>query len=313
MGPRVRITVQLIDAGTGSHLWAEKCDRAADELFDVLDEVVRTIVSTLVGRVQASDAERARRKPPASLAAWECMLRGNALPWDTPEGAAEAQRLFEAAAALDPEYGFAQAMLAAIRYNNWYLDNSGSTALLDEAEAHARRAVALDENESTCFSMLAWAMLLRRQFDLALQHAQRAIALNPGNQWNCADMGALQMYLGDPEAALAWFARAREIDPYFDTPWYWRYIGQCHLLRGRFREALQALDRVSVPHYRMQALAAAAHAALGDDAHARACGQDLLRLKPDFSVEVYMQKEPFRRREDADRQAAMLLAAGLPA
>jgi tetratricopeptide (TPR) repeat protein len=313
MGPRVRITVQLIDAGTGSHLWAEKFDRAADELFDVQDEVVRTIVSTLVGRVQATDAERARRKPPSSLAAYECVLRGNALPWDTPEGAAEALRLFETAAALDPDYGFAQAMLAAIRYNNWYEDHSGTTRLLDEAEVHARRAVALDENESTCFSMLAWVLLLRRQFDLALQHQQRAIALNPNNQWNCADMGGIQMYLGDPEGALGWFARAREIDPFFDTPWYWRYIGQSHMLQGRYREALQALDRVSVPTFRASALSAACHAALGDAARAQACVQDCLRLKPDVSVEVDTQKEPFRRPEDTERERALLLAAGLPA
>jgi TolB-like protein/class 3 adenylate cyclase len=313
MGQRVRITVQLIDAGTGSHLWAEKFDRAADDLFEVQDEVVRTIVSTLVGRVQATDAERARRKPPSSLAAYECVLRGNALPWDTPEGAAEALRLFETAAALDPDYGFAQAMLAAIRYNNWYEDHSGTTRLLDEAEVHARRAVALDENESTCFSMLAWVLLLRRQYDLALQHQQRAIALNPNNQWNCADMGGIQMYLGDPEAALGWFARSREIDPFFDTPWYWRYIGQSHMLQGRFGEALQALDRVSVPTFRVSALSAACHAALGDTARARACVDDCLRLKPDFSVEVYMQKEPFRRPEDTERERALLLAAGLPA
>jgi adenylate cyclase len=313
MGERVRITAQLIDAASGSHLWAEKFDRAADDLFAVQDEVVRTIVSTLVGRVQATDAERARRKPPASLAAYECVLRGNALPWDTPEGAAEALRLFEAAAALDPDYGFAQAMLAAIRYSDWYEDMSGTTRLLDEAEVHARRAVALDENESTCFSMLAWVLLLRRQYDLALQHEERAIALNPTNQWNCGDMGGVQMYLGDPEAALGWFARAREIDPFFDTPWYWRYIGQSHMLQGRFREALQALDRVSVPTFRVSALSAACHAALGDATRAQACVQDCLRLYPDFSVEAYMRKEPFRRSEHAEAQRALFLAAGLPA
>ena len=73
---------------------------------------MRTIVGTLVGRLQASDIERTRHKPPANLAAYECVLKGNALTWDDPEGGAEATRLFEQAIALDPDYGLAHALLA---------------------------------------------------------------------------------------------------------------------------------------------------------------------------------------------------------
>ena len=79
MGDRVRISVQLIEAETGNHVWGERFDRAQAEIFSVQDEVVQTIVSTLVGRVHVSDAVRARRKPPASLDAYECVLQGNAL------------------------------------------------------------------------------------------------------------------------------------------------------------------------------------------------------------------------------------------
>ena len=82
MGERIRITAQLIDVETGNHLWAERFDRAMADLFAVQDEVVRTIVGTLVGRVYASGAERARRKPPSSMVAYDHVLRGNALPWD---------------------------------------------------------------------------------------------------------------------------------------------------------------------------------------------------------------------------------------
>jgi TolB-like protein len=86
MGARIRISAQLIDNETGSHIWAEKFDRESADLFMVQDQVVQTIVSTLVGRVHVSDAERARRKPAASLEAYECVLRGNALPWENPDG-----------------------------------------------------------------------------------------------------------------------------------------------------------------------------------------------------------------------------------
>ena len=97
MGERIRISVQLVDAETGSDIWVEKFDRGVEEIFAVQDRVVQTIVSTLVGRVEVSAAERARRKPPASLAAYECVLKGNALSWDDSLGAAEAMRLFEQA------------------------------------------------------------------------------------------------------------------------------------------------------------------------------------------------------------------------
>ena len=114
MGARIRINAQLIDNETGSHIWAEKFDHESAELFAVQDQVVQTIVSTLVGRVHVSDVERARRKPAASLEAYECVVRGNALPWDDPDGLAEAKRLFEKAISIDPGYGHAHALLADV-------------------------------------------------------------------------------------------------------------------------------------------------------------------------------------------------------
>jgi adenylate cyclase len=83
-GNRIRITAQLIEVSSGHHLWADRFDRHEEDLLVVQDEVVRTIVSTLVGRLQATRVERAKRKPPASLAAYECVLRGDSLPPNRP-------------------------------------------------------------------------------------------------------------------------------------------------------------------------------------------------------------------------------------
>ena len=312
LGDRIRITAQLIDSETGSHIWAEKFDRDAVDIFSVQDQVVRTLVGTLVGRVQASDAERARRKPPSSLAAYECALHGNALPWDTPEGLAEATRLFEQAVEIDPGYGFAHALLAATCYSRWYEDFSGSDALLQQAFVHAKRSVELDESESTCFSMLALVHLLRRSFDLALQHGRRAIELNPGNQWNTADMALLLMYLGQAEESLGWFKRAREIDAYFDPPWYWRGLGQAHMVLRQYREALATFERTSVASFRRTALVAGCHARLGDFDRAAASARECLALKPEFSTRMFMSKEPFKNPADAAHQTESLLLAGLP-
>ncbi len=155
MGERIRISVQLIDAETGSHVWNEKFDRREDEIFLVLDRVVQTIVSTLVGRVQVSVNERSRRKPPTNMAAYECVLKANALPWDDAAGAAEATRLVEKAIELDPDYALAHTLLAALTYSRWKDGPRGSDAAMDKAYALSMRAIELDDSESTCHALLA--------------------------------------------------------------------------------------------------------------------------------------------------------------
>jgi len=312
LGERIRITAQLIDTETGSHIWGEKFDRELAGIFAVQDQVVQTIVSTLVGRVQVSDVARARRKPPASLEAYEYVLQGNALPWDDPNGAAEATRLFEKAIEIDPGYGLAHALLAVLCSRKWYDDPGTSDAALHEAYALAKRAVELSENESTCFSMLAHVCLLRRSFDLALQNARRAIELNPTNQWNMADIGAILLYVGQAEEALTWFKRAKETDPYFDAPWYWRSIGQAHMVLHQYQEALAMFDCVPARQSRIAALMAGCHARLSDMDRARVSVTDCLAMKPDFSVAHFMAKEPFKNPAEAAHLAESLRMAGLP-
>ena len=312
MGERIRTTVQLIDAETGSHVWAEKFDRGLDEIFAVQDRVVQTIVSTLVGRVEVSDAERARRKPPASLAAYECVLQGNALSWDDPVGAAEAARLFERAIELDPGYAIAHALLAALCCRRWSDDPGNSDAALEEAYILARRAVELDNGESTCHAILGLVCFLRRSFDLGVQYTRRGVEINPNNQWNAADLGSILVDAGQPEEALSWFARTREIDPYFDQPWYWRAFGEAYMHLHRYEDALSMFGHVRARPYRLAALMAACHAELGDMDSARLSVADCLSMKADFSIGHYMSKNPHKFPADAEQLVASLRLAGLP-
>ncbi|HEY5782341.1 MAG TPA: winged helix-turn-helix domain-containing tetratricopeptide repeat protein [Lysobacter sp.] len=312
MGDRVRITAQLIDAEVGSHIWAEKYDRALADIFTVQDEVVRTIVSTLVGRVQARGAEGTRRRPPASLAAYECVLKGNALPWDEPEAAAEAAQLFEQAIALDAGYALAHSLLAAIRYSEWYDTPIGSDEPLQEAHALASRALELDPNESTCQSLYAQVCHLLREFDLCTQHIRRAVELNPTNQWNAADMGMMLNYLGQADEALAWFQRAREIDPYFSVPWYWREYGLAYLLLHRYDEAVAMFNHLPGRAYRICVLKAACHALRGDEELARLHAGQCLTTRPGFYIAHFLAKTPFRNPEDAALLAEGMSRAGLP-
>lgn len=313
VGERIRITAQLIDTETGSHVWADRFDRESADIFKVQDEVMQTIVGTLVGRVHAADAERARRKPPASLAAYECVLRGNALPWSDAPSVAKAAGLFEQAIEIDPSYGFAHALLAVMRYHQWYNDLSSSdNAALNEAYRLAKRAVDLTGDESTCFSILSQACIFRRSFDLALKHMQRAIEINPTNQWNTADMGNILSYLGRAEEALAWFKRATQIDPYFDPPWYWHGRGLALMTLHRYEEAVTEFELPSVRPFQASAYLAGCHARLGATDRARVLAAECLQTGPDFTIGRWQAKVPFKNPADLAHLTECLRATGLP-
>jgi Tfp pilus assembly protein PilF len=278
----------------------------------VQDEVVQRIVSTLVGRVQVTDADRARRKHPASLEAYECVLRGNALPWDDAAGATEAMRLFEKAIEIDPDYGMAYALFAIMRIHDWQNHPGDSTAELDEAYRLAMRAVELDDGESTCHSILAQVCLQRRAFELALQHMRRAVELNPNNQWNMADMAIVLVYAGQAEEALNWSGRAKQIDPYFDPPWYWRQVGRVYVVLRRYREALTTFEHIPLRNYRDAAYMAGCHARLGESERADAYVAECLAKQPGFSIRHMMTREPFKLVSDAEHLEQSLRLAGLP-
>jgi TolB-like protein/tetratricopeptide (TPR) repeat protein len=312
IGERMRIGVQLVDPESGDDIWVEKFDRRSDEIFAVLDRVVQTLVSTLVGRVQVSVNERSRRKAPANLAAYECVLKCNALSWDDAAGAAEARQLVEKAIELDPEYAMAHALLGALSYSRWEDGPLSSDAALEKAYVLAMRAVELDDSESTCQALLANVCLQRRAFDAALQYSRRAVELNPNNQWNAADLGLVFVYVGEPEEALLWFSRARQIDPYFEEPWYWRVAALAHMSMQNYAGALAMLSHVRVRAYTYAALTAGCHSRLGEVDSARASVAECLSMKPDFSVAKFVHNQPFKIPAHAEQLASSLRLAGLP-
>jgi len=309
---RVRINVELIEADSGSQVWAERFDCTHSEVFAVQDQVVQRVASTLGDRVQESDAERARRKPPASLDAYECLLKGNALPWDEPGAAEEATRLFEKAIELDPGYGLAYALLATMRCGAWRDNPDSPDALLDEACALARRAVELDDGESTCHSLLGHIYLYRHSYELAEQHGRRAVDLNPNNAWNFADFGMVLCYLGRTEEALAWLLKAREIDPYFGPPWYWRQTGQAYMALRRYEDALSMFAHIPRRSSRIAAYMAACHARLGHADRAAALAAECVALQPAFTIRQRMTREPYRMTADSEQLADSMRLAGLP-
>ena len=271
-----------------------------------------TLVGTLVGRLEAAAADVARRKPPASLAAYECVLRADALPLSSPEAAAEARRLFEKAIALDPAYARAYALLAVSFCDEWLQDMSGSDKALDRAFTLARTAIPLDENDSVSHSVLGWIHLLRRYYDPAEHHYLKALELNRNRSMVMAGLGVLCTYLGKPKEAVGYFNEAKLLDPFFDPTWYWSDLGIAHFIARRYDEAIASLGRSPHMPYSVQAYLAACYALTDrtDRAEDYACG--VLRLVPDFSLNRFAEKEPFKRLADQQSLLDGLRKAGLP-
>jgi len=310
IGDRVRITTELIDISSGGHVWAEHYDRDLSEIFAVQDDVVQTIVGTLVGRVQSAGVEFAKRKPPASLAAYDYVLRGHALPWGDPEAGAEAQRMYEKAIELDPGYGLAHGLLALMLYAEW--NRTGSDAALDSALELARQSVALDETESYCQFILGHTYLYRRSFDLAEQYYRRAVEMNPTNPEHISDMGAFLSYLGRSEEGLEWLERARRVDPYFSPAWYWHQLGMARFTARRYDQAIAALERSSTMPPWVQANIAACHALAGRLALAKECMTKAVCLNSSLSLRHVAKTEPYKNSSDLEHLLDGLRKAGMP-
>ncbi len=312
-GAKLRLTAQLTDAANGTQLWAERFDRDAEDIFQVADEVVRTIAATLAGRVRSAGAALAKRKLPANLAAYEWMLRGQAAlhrPGERHDEAA-ARGFFEQALAADPSYGRAHSGLAIVLLRDWFRAAQGNDAMLDLALDHAQKAVAIDGDDHECQETLGWILLHRKSFDLAEEHYRRALELNPNSPDELAAMGAASSFLGRPEEGIGWFAEAKRVDPFFDPTWYWHLLVAAHFNARRYAEAIAAYERCTATPGWVHAYAAASHALAGAEEAAQATARKLLAETPDFSAAEMVRKEPFRNPGDGAHLADGLRRAGL--
>jgi adenylate cyclase len=311
---RVRITAWLTDAATGARLWAERYDRTLEDIFAVQDEVAATIAATLAGRVQAAGLERARRKPTADLAAYDCVLRGmEHLAGYGEEANARARAMFERAVGLDPGYALAKAFLALTIYVEEFNDRGRTEGPgLERALALASEAVALDGEDCRCHRVLAQVLLALRRFGPADHHSERALALNPNDAHTAADRAYVLIYLGRPGEAVTRVRQAMRLNPLHPL-WYWTMLARALHFSGEHEEAIGAYERYPTPGAPTFVYLAACHARVGRADEARHFVTKALAARPDFSSSAWVAALPFRREEDRGRLLEELRAAGLPA
>jgi len=299
-GARLRITAQLIEAETGAHLWADKFDGALEDVFDLQDRITAAIVGIIEPNLRRAEIDRAQRKRPESLDAYDLCLR--ALPHIShmasgmPEDAAIGMGLLEEALTLDPNYAAAHGYLA------WALEVRFFRGGFNEADAaasvrHARAAVTYGGDDATALAIATISLLhLAHDFEAASGAIARALALN-GSCALAFYFGAhIHAFRGDAALAEEYALRALRLSP-FDPAAVEGHLAQaCVRIRdGRFDEAAVHMARAVQANPRFSTLYfghAAALALAGRIEQAKAVAKRLLELEPTFRLGLWERVLP---------------------
>jgi adenylate cyclase len=318
-GNRVRITAQLIDATSGHHVWAERYDRALEDVFAVQDEITRSIIGAIAPGIVAAEIQRTRGKEAAQLGQWERVMRAHWHVWRfTREDCREAFCLADEILQRDPNNALALADLSF----NWHFGGvfGWTTEPIAQAmEKHgdaARRAVAAEDRDATAQAALAVYEVFSNRHDDAIKRLMRAIELDPNSSLARGQLGVALSFGGEPDRSIAVLEDAKRLSPRDYLMVIWHTVDAwSHLHAERFAEAIacakQAIEfNPSFPDSHGILAAAAAH--LGQTVEAQAELAEFVRLLPGLTLSDPRLIRPFRRPADRERFLAGLRKAGLP-
>ncbi len=312
---QVRIVVQLVDATTDAHLWAERFDRPLKNIFALQDEIVQKIVTTLKLQLTLQEQGWVMHKTTDNLEAYDAFLRGYEYCCRfTQEANAKGRQLYEKAVALDPRYAEAYAALGQTYLLEWNYQWSQDPQTLQRALELAQKAISIDDAVPRAHLILGLVYLLLKQYDQALSSTERAVALDP----NFADSYALGLatifsFVGRPAEAVGLVEKAMRLNPR-SPPLYFFELGRAYRLLGRSEEAIAALkealarnSNLLYAHFQLAGI----YSELGREEEARAAAAEVLRLNPHFSLDVWRQSIAYKDPTIVERQLAAARKAGL--
>ncbi len=316
-GDKVRLNVQLIDALTGKHLWAERYSLVIADVFTLQDEITEKVVGTLGGldgRIADAILGAARSKGTHDLTAYEYLVLATETRYQfTAEGNVKAGELCQKSIDRDPSFSRAYVCLAFVHYLDWIYGWSKDPDLsMKQGFDAARKAVALDDTEAEAHWVLADMFWISEQPEQAIASYARAMELNPNNADVLAEWGWNMVFLtGEADKAVANIKRAMRLNPHH-SDWYEQGLGLAAYAARRYEEAVAALEKVTYHAIDSRAAFAASYAQLGRMEEARQQLAEILKLQPDFSISGWIEKNRFQLPEMAQHFRDGLEKAGLP-
>jgi TolB-like protein len=315
-GDRVRITAQLNDAATGSHIWAERYDRELADVFAVQDEITEAIVAAIEPQLYAAENFRAQRKPPNSMDAWDLVMRALSHYWRvTRQDNMVAQALLEKATAIDPNYGQALGVLATSHMFSAHMGWADLAMVAPIAERAALAAILIDSEDPWAHLALGGVYLFARRFDDCLAEFEVALRLNPNFSLAQGYHGLALCYCGRWEEGDVAAHRALRLSPrdpfsaiYCGIAAYAQFVG------GNYDEAIRLAregirQRGDFVGAHRVLTAAAGMAGQGD--LAKVALQELCRAQPNICLAWIERQMPMKRAADREHYLEGFRRAGL--
>jgi len=319
-GTRARITAQLIDAVSGHHVWAERYDQELGDIFAVQDAITEQVVAAIEPQLYAAEGIRAKRKPPESLDAWECVVRALSLinSRARPDIAA-ARALLQKAVALDAAYAQAHSLLSFVTTLGVHLGWEPRERTVAIASDAAHKALHLDGDEPWAHLALGYALAWSRRAEDAIAAYEKALALNPNFAIAHWLLALALCYLGRSEEAMAHGDKAERLSPRDllargNAGVSNNVRALACFIAGRYREGIDFARKAIIespnltPAYRSLIV----NCALGGEIQeAKATLRTLKGLAPDISLKWIKEVMPFVRAEDQQRWVEGFRLAGL--
>lgn len=313
MGPRVRVTVQLSDAMTGTQLWSEHYDDDLGDIFAVQDRIARRIAGTLATNLQQLAVQQSLRKPTDNLDAYDMLLRGRTRAAETtPSGNRAAREMLEKAMVMAPNYADAYAELAGVHFERATFGWSEFPQQdIDTAIRYAQKAIDLDEESVLAHGLLARAYAATRKYDLAMAESERALEINPSDAEVLRARAAVLLWTGRIEESIATAEIANRLNPNIG-PEAALNLGIAYLLSGRYADAVRLLEtvRARFPAYPLLDLPlAGAYAEMGRTPEAKDAMEEGRRKNPHLDAASFGSR--FQDPALQQRLAESLRKAGL--
>ena len=317
-GNRLRITVQLIDTTNGAHVWADRVDGSLEDVFDLQDRITERVAGALQPSIRLAEIERARRKRPQDLGAYDYTMRAMPHVWMLEKEACEkALGLLQKAIEIDPDYPLAHSLTGWCHaQRSVYNFAEDVVAARQDAQRHAEKAVEVGGGDDPLILAVLGAVhtFLGNKGSARLL-LERAVALDPNAAWGWSRLAWIENYSDQPDRAIELFERALRLSP-LDPMNFNNYVGiaSAHEIAGRYEEAVsqyrRALqERPQATWLYRHTVASLVGAGRMDEVAAEVAR--LLAVYPDYTVSKFIKAMVFTP-ATLERIAANLRKAGLP-